>query len=248
VLQGLPVSAVLNCGIELWRNLEIDDDELLGAFHNHILKDVNVVFQAHPLLSCCHLSEIAIRDVSYQIQLQKETEEASDNVGAATSAEAQSSSTIRRLPQVPSGGSSSSHMAGSFDSSVRHRFNPRIDPTVLFLEMKNLKLHLDNFFFRIEKKENRTVFDPVFEGHGMVSLQNVSIRLRIDCAKQRTRKRSGGAETSAPILLLRELDVVLENVRLKVKDTGFGSDWLLNRAVHVFADSSKLHLRISTNH
>ena len=32
VLGGLPVSAVLNCGIELWRNLEIDDDELMGEY------------------------------------------------------------------------------------------------------------------------------------------------------------------------------------------------------------------------
>ena len=45
VLQGLPVSSTLNCAIELWRNLEIDDDELL---------------------------EVAIRDVSYQIELHEE--------------------------------------------------------------------------------------------------------------------------------------------------------------------------------
>lgn len=31
--------------------------------------------------------------------------------------------------------------------------------------------------------------------------------------------------------------VELENMQLRVKDTGFGSDWLLNRAVHVFADN-----------
>lgn len=36
VLQGLPVSSVLNCGIELWRNLEIDDDELLGKTRDNI--------------------------------------------------------------------------------------------------------------------------------------------------------------------------------------------------------------------
>ena len=29
VLGGIPVTQVLNCTIELWRNLEIDDDELL---------------------------------------------------------------------------------------------------------------------------------------------------------------------------------------------------------------------------
>ena len=43
---GLHLSEVLNCAIELWRNIEIDDHEVM---------------------------EIAIRDVSYQIQLQKRT-------------------------------------------------------------------------------------------------------------------------------------------------------------------------------
>ena len=47
-LKGLPVSEVLKCGIELWQNLEIDDDELM---------------------------QLAIRDVTYQIQLQKDLED-----------------------------------------------------------------------------------------------------------------------------------------------------------------------------
>lgn len=134
-------------------------------------------------------------------------------------------------------------LATSSDSSssltldnFRRRFNPRVDPSILFLEMKNLKLHLENFLFRIEKKENRTIFDPVFEGRGMVSLHNMSIKLRIECAKERTQTRSGCGSFS-PVLYLRELEVHLEKVRLKVHDTGFGSDWLLNRAVHVFSDS-----------
>jgi hypothetical protein len=29
VLHGLPITSVLNCAIDLWRNVEIDDDELL---------------------------------------------------------------------------------------------------------------------------------------------------------------------------------------------------------------------------
>ena len=41
LLEGMRVTDVINCSIELWRNLEIDDDELL---------------------------EIVIREVSYQIQ------------------------------------------------------------------------------------------------------------------------------------------------------------------------------------
>jgi len=32
-LDGLPITSVLDCGIDLWRNLEIDDDELMGKRH-----------------------------------------------------------------------------------------------------------------------------------------------------------------------------------------------------------------------
>ena len=85
MLQGLPISSVLNCAIELWRNLEIDDDELL---------------------------EIAIRDVSYQIQLQKEREEskADDSLDEET------------ISQAISNGSTS-HITN------QQRFDPQLDPT-----------------------------------------------------------------------------------------------------------------------
>lgn len=208
MLQGLPVSSVLNCAIELWRNLEIDDDELL---------------------------EIAIRDVSFQIKLQQEREEKS------------CFETRPGTPQCPSSVPTMSLSSHSFDGklkpsssfeTVRRRFNPRVDPTVLFIEMKKLTLHLDNFLFRIEKSARRTVFDPVFEGRGMVCLENVSIRLRIECAKERVkRSTNAGVDVSAPILQIQELSVELENMQLKVQDTGFGSDWLLNRAVKVFGDN-----------
>ena len=165
-------------------------------------------------------SEIAIKDVSYQIQLQGELED--------TPVKPNERASLRQpLSKLPSGSLLTSEQTDD-------RFNPRVNPTVLFLDMTNLKLHLDNFFFRIEKKENRTVFDPIFEGRGMVSLQNISIRLRIDCAKEGARKIG---ESVSPVLFLRELDVQLEKVRVKVKDTGFGSDWLLNRAVDVFTEN-----------
>lgn len=119
VLHGLPVSSVLNCGIELWRNLEIDDDELL---------------------------EIAIRDVSYQIQIQGKEGGPTDEIPRPTV----------RQPIL----SRSSEGSEPFV----HRFNPRIDPSVLYLEIQKLTFHLDKFLFRIEKDEKRrTVFDPVFE-------------------------------------------------------------------------------------
>ena len=197
VLKGLPVSSVLNCAIELRRNLEIDDDELL---------------------------EVAIRDISFQIQLEQKREDG-----------AQVPETLpeehRSMPLEPM---NRLRTSSSFDSP-RRRFNPRLDPTVLFLEINNLTLHLDNFMFRIEKSQQQSVFDPVFEGRGMVSLQNISIRLRVDCAKQRLKKPGHGTGVMGPVLQIRELTVRLENMKVKIKDTGFGSDWLLNRVVKAFA-------------
>lgn len=203
VLRGLPVSTVLNCAIEMWRNLEIDDDELL---------------------------EIAIKDVSYQIQLQKMREEKDGKVDSEDSSETD------LVPPSFSGSSVEvriSETSSSMDG-LRQRFNPRIDPTVLYLDMKNLTLKLENFMFRIEKNE-KTLLDPVFEGKGSLTIQNVSIRVRIECAKERIRKTALG-ETFAPVLILKELVTSLEQVKLRVRDTAFGSDWLVNKAVHAFGD------------
>jgi hypothetical protein len=198
VLQNLPITSVLGCAIDLWRNLEIDDDELL---------------------------EIAIRDVSYQIQLHKEMEE-------------KAKPTELHLDDLVVSKSSGSFMQSSLSNSASFeetvsRFNPRVDPTVLFLEMKNLTLHLERFRFRIEKSEKRTIFDPVFEGCGTVSIQNLSLLVRVECARERIGKV--GSVKSAPVLLLRELEVEIENVRLKVEDTG--ADWLLNKAVKGFSEN-----------
>ena len=205
VLQGLPVSAVLNCAIEMWRNLEIDDDELL---------------------------EIAIKDVSYQIQLQKMREEGGDE-----GMDCDKTGETELVPPSFSGSSVEVRMTDSSSSTdcIRSRFNPRIDPTVLFLDMRNLTLRLDNFMFRIEKNKNQTILDPVFEGKGSLTIQNVSIRMRVECAKERIRKTALG-ETFAPVLILKELETTLEHVKLRVRDTAFGSDWLVNKAVHAFSD------------
>lgn len=201
VLQGLPVSTVLNCALDLWRNLEIDDDELL---------------------------EVAIKDISLQIQLQQSREEGMLDSSYETLQKQQSPLPVSDAEKVKT--------PISIDSSQR-RFNPRIDPTVLFLEMKNLTLNLDNFLFRIEKAQPQSIFDPVFEGRGMISLRNISVRLRIDCAKQRIQKAGQGIAVAIPILQIKELDVQLEDMKVRVKDTGFGSDWLLNRAVKTFANN-----------
>lgn len=196
VLQGLLVSSVLNCGIELWRNLEIDDDELL---------------------------EIAIRDVSYQIQLQEEREKSGEQ---EKECKEDRSPNIYRQPLL----SRNSEVSEPFV----HRFNPRVDPSVLFLEIQKLTFHLDKFLFRIEKHESRrTVFDPVFEGSGSLMVRNVSIKLRVECVKEYVVQT--GRRRAVPLLQIRELDVQLEKVKLEVKDTG--ADWLLNKVVKSFEDN-----------
>jgi hypothetical protein len=201
------VSGVLNCAIELWRSLEIDDDELL---------------------------EIAVRDVSYQIQLHKERDE-----GSGQDVEDGKDSPDQGIPDVllaQSGSSLGNKLRDSpLPDANRRRFNPRVDPTVLFLEMTNLTLQLDKFLFRIEKDEKRTIFDPVFEGCGMLSIENISIKLRVECAKERSKKTGFGPDVSTPILQLRELDVGLDKVKLKVKDTV--SDWAINKVVKSFSDN-----------
>jgi hypothetical protein len=200
VLHNLPVSAVLNCAIDLWRNLEIDDDELL---------------------------EIAIRDISYQIQLHQRREDNGEG-NKETKEDSPSSASAAVYPWE----ATNMESLGPF-VPFRHRFNPRVDATVFFLEIRKLTFNLENFLFRIEKQESkRTIFDPVFEGSGSVLVQNVSVKLRVDCVKEYVRNAS--KEFAVPLLQLRELDVSLEKVKLRVKDTG--ADWLLNKVVEGFAD------------
>ena len=152
----------------MWRNLEIDDDELL---------------------------EIAIRDVSFQIQLQQKREE-----GLVSDGDDEGESLQPMPPRLVSTSTDSLDARMRDSNSFEHarrRFNPRVDPTVLFLEMTNLTLHLDNFMFRIEKAERKSIFDPVFEGRAMVLLRNVSIRLRVECAKERVKRAGGGPDVSS---------------------------------------------------
>ena len=226
VLRNLPVSSVLNCAIDLWRNLEIDDDELL---------------------------EIAIRDVSYQIQLNDgRVEVQSDGSSMNETAtvenhqeEDAASAPSSRLAQVDSW--QISNASGSLDESGErkpHRFNPRVDPTVLFLEIKKLTFNLENFMFRIEKHDSKnTIFDPAFEGTGSILVKNVLIKLRVECYKGYIRKPVGRDDVPVPVLQLSDLEVSLEQVKLEIHDTG--ADWLLNKIVDGFGD--KFTDIISTN-
>jgi hypothetical protein len=193
----MPVTDVINCSIELWRNLEIDDDELL---------------------------EIVIREVSYQIQWHEKHRR--DNT--VVTREQIPTSLPKPKARAPSKGS----ILFSSNRGSR-RFNPRIDPTILYFEMKKLTLNLERFHFRIEKLKRLTIFDPVFEGVGTLHVRNISMRMRVECRKERVNKF--GDDSTVPILHLQELDVGLEKVKFKVKDTG--ADWILNQAVKGFEDN-----------
>lgn len=206
ILDDLPVSKVLDSGIELWRNLEIDDDELL---------------------------EIAIKDVAYQIRLNADKRSKRNPSNGETADETALAGLFPSI-RVDTSFSSAPDLLKKTSSSesLGRRFNPRDDPTVLYLEIKMLTFHLEKFFFRIEKEESRrTIFDPVFEGCGNLLVRNVSIKLRVECLKT----QSHGPNSAIPILLLRELDVQLEKVKLEVNETG--ADWLLNKVVQGFEDN-----------
>ena len=188
VLDGIPVSTVINTGIELWRSLEIDDHELLA---------------------------IAIKDVSFQIQLNQKREE-----GMMATEPATPNLDPPALAKSP----------GPSEASPRRRFYPRADPTLLYLKMKKFTVKLDKFHFRIEKAK-KTLFDPVFEGWGKLCVENVSITIRVECRKERSLKL--GTELMMPVLVCRQLEVSLENVILEVSNTG--ADWILNKAVKQFS-------------
>ena len=111
------------------------------------------------------------------------------------------------------------------------RFNPKVDPTVLCLDIKNLTLLLNDFGFRVEKGEPLTIFDPVFEGCGSITVKNVSITLKVEI--QRDRVFRDGLETPRPVLRLSKFEVGLEKLKLEFMETG--ADWLLNAVLKGFS-------------
>jgi hypothetical protein len=161
------------------------------------------------------LLEITIREVSYHIQL--------------CNAHEMKGLTNQKIPAANSK-SKSQHLLPK--QRRQRRFNPRVDPTVLYFEMKKLSLNLERFRFKIEKFERHTIFDPVLEGQGTLHVRNISMKLRVECRKERSNKFE--TEMTVPILQLQELDISIEKVKFKVKDTG--ADWILNQAVKSFSD------------
>ena len=114
---------------------------------------------------------------------------------------------------------------------ITKRFNPRVDPTILYLDIKNLTLRLEDFGFRVEKGEPMTIFDPVFEGCGSITVKNVSIKLKLEVNKERAFR--GGHETPRPVLQLAKFEVELEKLKLEFMETG--AAWILNAVLKGFS-------------
>jgi len=212
-LDGLPVSEVLGCAIELWQNHEIDDDGLL---------------------------EIAIKDIAYHIQMQT-TEKQPTKGRSSFQPDANSSSSETTSLDIDVSDSNVGTNSGlswppkrGYDEMGPHknRFNPRKDPTVLYLDITKLTFNLDDFLFRVERAKPLTIFDPVFEGVGSLTIKNVSLRLRIECRKEHLNRPDG--EIEVPVMQLKELAVQLEKVKVDFKDTG--ADWLLNQVIKGFGE------------
>lgn len=210
-LKGTPLSSVLKCSIELWENLEIDDDELL---------------------------EIAIRDISYHIENYKEKKLQSESDEDPEIEEKKLNSSSLKDDLHEGAVDENDDVNSIFETFLtmdndfawNRRFNPKKDPSVLTLEINKLKCRLDDFLYRIEFEKSNSIFDPVFEGIGSVKIHNLSIKLCVESRKERRTK--DGKEETVPVLQLRELDVSLEKVKFQFKETG--ADWLLNKVVSGF--------------
>jgi hypothetical protein len=211
-LDGLPLSELLHCAIELWENLQLDDDELL---------------------------EIAIREISSQIQKHKVKDDSNDAHFNEDMNWPEESRRIQKMHQdyVRKGVSIDDEIRQDLStesnlSTAGRHFNPRKDPTVLYLAMDHLTCCLDDFTYRLEPSKSNSIFDPVFEGVGSLVVKNASIKIRIECRKERIRKL--GEDVTVPVLQLQQLDVGLEKVQFAFKQTGV--DWMLNKIVSNFYD------------
>jgi hypothetical protein len=209
-LNGLPLSRILKCSVELWENLQIDDDELL---------------------------EIAIREISHQIQLQTLKDDGSELAPDDSDwTEERRYILDKHEACIPKGVSFDVDIANTLsiesNSTVAsRRFDPKTDPTVLFLGMNELTCSLDDFIYRLEPANRNSIFDPVLEGIGSLTITNASLRIRIECRKERLEKL--GEELIVPVLQVQELVIGMESVNFMLKETGV--DWLLNKIINNFS-------------
>lgn len=206
-LNDLPLSDVLLCAIDLWEHLQIDDDELL---------------------------EIAIGDISNEIRKVDSSQDVpmNDDFTKRWSNDAKRIKDMHQDYRKKSVSFENIAIVNSlsFDNSDR-KFDPRVDPTILYLHMSQLTCCLDDFTYRIEPEMRKSIFDPVFEGIGTLAIKNVSLKVRIELRKERVKKFEN--EVIVPVLQLCELDVGLEKVQFYFKETGL--DWLLNKIIENFA-------------
>jgi hypothetical protein len=200
-LKGIPLSQVLWTAVQLWFDLEIDDDELI---------------------------EIAVRDVSYQIKVNEAKKVMSEGVGILGS---KATEVLDVSSHQPCTIQQSVSSASSFSTcplrkeSDRERSKELKDPLVLTFEMTKLSCMLDNFKFRVEPKTQYSIFDLVFEGVGTISISDLSLKVSLECRKE-NQLEPGKTESFIPVLQLSELEVGLDDVSLSFRDTGI--DWLLN--------------------
>jgi hypothetical protein len=113
--------------------------------------------------------------------------------------------------------------------SKSERFDPKSDPTIIFLDIRNLTLRLEDFGFRVEKAQPK-IFDPVFEGRGSITVKNVSITLKVEVKKETLIR--DGIKTSRPVMELSRFEIRLEKLKLGFRETG--ADWLWNALLKGF--------------
>lgn len=83
----------------------------------------------------------------------------------------------------------------------------------------------------MEKGEPLTIFDPVFEGSGSITVKNVSIALKVEVKKERVFR--DGIETPRPVLQASLHEIRLEKLKLELRDSG--ADWILNAVLKGFS-------------
>lgn len=152
------------------------------------------------------LMEIAIRDVSFQIKLHGENEK------------------LKPKKQLSRSSTKVEH--------TKRLFNPRKDPTLLYLKLTGLTFDLNDFSFRLEPKESYSKLSPVFEGSGTLSIQEALIIVRVECYKERNKNKS--ERSYYPVLRLRDYEFDLDGIDLRFQETGF--DWFLNYAISGFRE------------
>lgn len=204
-LNGLPLSRTLTLAIDLWDHLLLTDEDLLQLAIRDISNEIRKV-DTSPDCMNDEFAELWKADAKRVQEMHRDF--------CRTSMTFENIALVRTL---------------SCDITDR-RFDPRGDPTILYLHMSQLTCGLDDFIYRIEPETRKTIFDPVLEGVGILSVKNFSLKMRVELRKERIKKLE--KDVIVPVLQLSELDIGLEYVQFSFKETGL--DWLLNKIIGNF--------------